>query len=302
MLCPGKLKMTTTLPSKLSIYLALGVGVLALGFSAIFIQWADAPGVVSAFYRVSIAAVLMALPFFNRVKSQREPLPSRGVRLAILGGVFFGMDLLLWATGITLGNATNPTLMANTAPLWVGLGAWLIFGERLSGMFWVGLALAMTGAMIVLGQDLTTAVEVGLGTFLGLLAAIFYGAYYLVTQQGRASLDTLTYFWITSVSSSLLLLVIIIITRQPLTGYDPYTILSFLASGVFVQVLGWLALNFAQGYLPASIVAPTLLLQPVLTALFAYWLLGETFTFWHILGGVIVLIGVYIIHRSRQEN
>jgi drug/metabolite transporter (DMT)-like permease len=294
--------MTTTLPSKLSIYLALGTGVLALGFSAIFIQWADAPGVVSAFYRVAIASVLMALPFYNRVKGQRDRLPSRGVRMAILGGIFFGMDLLLWATGITLGNATNPTLMANTAPLWVGLGAWLIFGERQSGIFWIGLALAMTGAMIVLGQDLTTTVEFGLGTFFGLLAAVFYGAYYLVTQQGRLSLDTLSYFWITAGSSTLLLLSITVIARQPLTGYDPFTILSFLASGIFVQVLGWLALNYAQGYLPASIVAPTLLIQPVLTAFFAYWLLGETFTIWHILGGATVLIGIYIIHRSRQEK
>jgi drug/metabolite transporter (DMT)-like permease len=244
----------------------------------------------------------MALPFYNRVKGQRDRLPSRGVRMAILGGIFFGMDLLLWATGITLGNATNPTLMANTAPLWVGLGAWLIFGERQSGIFWIGLALAMTGAMIVLGQDLTTTVEFGLGTFFGLLAAVFYGAYYLVTQQGRLSLDTLSYFWITAGSSTLLLLSITVIARQPLTGYDPFTILSFLASGIFVQVLGWLALNYAQGYLPASIVAPTLLIQPVLTAFFAYWLLGETFTIWHILGGATVLIGIYIIHRSRQEK
>jgi drug/metabolite transporter (DMT)-like permease len=156
--------------------------------------------------------------------------------------------------------------------------------------------------MIVLGQDLSTTVEFGLGTFFGLLAALFYGAYYLVTQQGRLSLDTLSYFWITAVSSTLLLLALIIVAGQPLTGYDPFTILSFLASGVFVQVLGWLALNYAQGYLPASIVAPTLLIQPVLTAIFAYWLLGETFTFWHILGGVTVLFGIYLIHRSRWKK
>jgi len=210
-------------PSKLSIYLALGVGLGTLGFSAIFVRLAGAPGAVASFYRVGIAAALMALPFYQRVKAKEGELPSRGVWIAILGGIFFGMDLLLWATGITLGNATNPTLMANTAPLWVGLGAWLIFRERLSALFWVGLILAMVGAMIVLGQDLSLAVDFGLGTFFGLLAAIFYGAYYLITQRGRASLDTLTYFWITAASSTLVLLALIVVARLPLTGYTAVT-------------------------------------------------------------------------------
>lgn len=68
-----------------------------------------------------------------------------------------------------------------------------------------------------------------------------------------------------------------------------------------VQVFGWLAINYSQGYLPASIVAPTMLAQPVVTALLAVLLLGERLSFWQILGGATVLIGVYIVHRSRHR-
>jgi drug/metabolite transporter (DMT)-like permease len=280
--------------------IALIIGLLSIAFAAIFITLADAPGAVSAFYRMAIAAVLVALPFFrHRRRSQSKPLPQLGVRYALLGGLLFGLDVALWATGITLSGPTTPTLMANTAPLWVGLGAMLIFHERLKPMFWVGLAIAMIGALLVLGADLSEGPEFGLGTFLGLLAAIFYGAYYLVTQRGRVYLDTLSYFWITTFTAAITLLLMNAILGNSLGGYSLETFLAFLGLGIIAQTLGWLTINYAQGYLPASVVAPTLLGQPVVTAIIAVLLLGETFTAGHILGGILVLAGVYVVHRSR---
>lgn len=59
---------------------------------------------------------------------------------------------------------------------------------------------------------------------------------------------------------------------------------------------------YTLGYLPASIVSPTLLLQPVLTGLLAVPILGERISIVQIFGGIAVLVGVYIVHRSRQEN
>ena len=279
--------------------IALIIGLLSIGFSAIFISVADAPGTVSAFYRMAIASVLVAFPFFRHKRSQSSSLPGLGIRYAVVGGLLFALDVSLWATGITLSGPTTPTLLANTAPLWVGLGAMIIFHERLKPMFWVGLAIAMVGALLVLGAGFSEGPEFGLGAFLGLLAAFFYGAYYLVTQRGRVYLDTLSYFWITTFTAAITLLIINAILGNTLVGYTLETILAFLGLGIIAQTLGWLAINYAQGYLPASIVAPTLLGQPVVTAIIAVLLLGETFTAGQILGGILVLIGVYVVHRSR---
>jgi drug/metabolite transporter (DMT)-like permease len=281
-------------------YVALGIGLFSIGFAAILISLADAPGTVSAFYRMAVATVLVALPFASRVRKQDGPQPATGLRLAVLGGALFAIDVGLWATGITLGGATNPTLMANTAPLWVGLGAMLFFGERRRGLFWFGMALAMTGAAVVLGAASFQASELGLGTLFGLLAALFYGAYYLVTQRGRVYLSTLSYFWITTATAAGFLLLFNLVLGRPLVGYGPMTYVYFLALGIVAQTLGWLTINYAQGYLPASIVAPTLLGQPVATAIFAAVLLGEQFTTWQIIGGVVVLLGVYLVHRSNE--
>ena len=294
--------MSKITPSNRRAYAALITGLFSIGFSAIFISLADAPGTVSAFYRMAIAAVLVTLPFLNRTRQREKPLPAKGIRLALLGGLLFALDVSLWATGITISGASTPTLMANTAPIWVGLGAMIFFHEHLTTQFWGGLVLAMLGALLVLGADLSQGLQFGIGTLLGLLAAVFYGAYYLVTQLGRVYLNTISYFWITVASASLVLLLINLALGNSLVGYNLQTYLAFLGLGVIAQVLGWSSINFAQGYLPASIVAPTLLGQPVVTAFFAVLLLGESFTLAHILGGLLVLLGVYIVHRSRWRK
>jgi drug/metabolite transporter (DMT)-like permease len=285
--------------SSLLPYLALGVGVLALSASAILVRSANAPGTVTSFYRMAVAVVLLAGPFYQRVKATRN-LPRSGLYAAVLGGLFLAGDLALWTTGVVLSGATNPTLLANTAPLWVGLGARVVFRERLNRAFWIGLLFAIAGAVAILGLDSLRAASFGLGTLLGLSAAVFYGSYFLITQRGRESLDSLTYFWPAAASSTLALFALNLAFRQPLIGYSTSTYLNFVAQGLVVQVLGYLAMNYALGYLPASLVAPTMLGQPVMTAILAGPLLGEALSLWQLLGGTAVLIGVYTVHRSRQ--
>jgi drug/metabolite transporter (DMT)-like permease len=177
----------------------------------------------------------------------------------------------------------------------------ILFGERLSARFWAGLVLAVSGALVVLGLDSLRDLSLGIGTLFGLLGGLFHAGYFLTTQRGRETLDALTYFWLAAVSSTLGLLAVSLALRQPLTGYPTFTYLNFLALGVVTQVFGHLSINYALGYLPASIVAPTLLGQPVVTALLAGPLLGERLSVWQAAGGILVLAGVYAVHRSRQR-
>lgn len=288
-------------PSLLPAYLALGVGIITLGISAILVRWANAPGAVTSFYRMGIAVVALALPFFRRLQTN-GPLPRREVAFAALGGLLFAGDLAFWTTGVMISGATNPTLLANTAPLWVGLGAWLFFRERQKRLFWAGLLLAMAGAVIVLGKDALEGLSLGVGTLFGLLAGLFYGSYFLATQLGRQRLDSLSYFWISALSSTLVLAGLTLLLRQPLTGYPAKTYWLFLAMGLFVQGAGYLAISYALGHLPATLVAPILLAQPLMTAVLAWPLLGEAITPVEALGGVAVLAGVLAVQYSQQRR
>ena len=299
---------TTDLRSRCSIdttvgktraYLALSFGLITIGFSAIFIRMAGVPGTVAAFFRMVIGLLVLTPAFILSLRRQKQ-MPVGEVRIAFLGGLLFAIDLSLWSTGVVLSGATNPTLLANTAPLWVGIGAMMIYREKLPLAFWVGLLIALGGAALVLGFNAQQAFELGLGTFLGLLAGIFYGAYFLVTQRGRRVLDALSYFWFSVLSATLVLLAINLILSQPLLGYPAQAYWSLVGLGVFSQGIGWLAINHAQGHLPATLVAPTLLGQPVITALLAIPLLGERLAGLEVIGGVVVLAGIYLVHRSRM--
>jgi drug/metabolite transporter (DMT)-like permease len=281
-------------------YLALIVGIVSIGFSAIFVRLADAPGSVAGFFRLAVPAILLVIPFAYNLH-RRGPLPEIGIRIALVGGLLFATDLALWSTGVTMSGATNPTLLANTAPVWVGVGAMIFFKERLGPMFWVGLVIALVGAALILGLDAREGAAIGLGSFFGLLAGIFYGAYFLVTQVGRRWLDSLSYYWISVAGGATALLIFNVLIGQSLTGYSVETYQYLLALGLISQGVGWLVINYSQGILPATIVAPTLLIQPIATGLLAVPILGESLGFWQIVGGLLVLTGVYLVHRSRMR-
>ena len=245
---------------------------------------------------MGLATLLVAAPFAVRQYSRSWP-PWSALRIALLGGVLFAADIATWATGVMLSGANSPTLLANTAPLWVGVGAMIFFRQRLTTAFWVGTAVALIGAAFVLGLERDAA---ALGALLGLIAAIFYAGYFLVTQLGREKLDSLSYFWLAAISSTTLLFVLSRGLDLPLGGYSPATYLTFAAMAVFTQIFGYFSINFALGYLPASIVAPALLGQPVITALLAGPLLGESLGPSQFIGGTAVIVGVFVAIRSQR--
>lgn len=289
-------------PSHLKPYLALFGGVVFIGFAAIIIKLSEAPGIVTAFYRMAIASVILVWPFLYSLIVAKTRLNSKGVLFALLAGICFGLDMSSWSTGVVMSNATIPTLMANLAPIWVGFGSMILFKEKHKRIFWYGLILAVAGVITVLGNDLSSSIKQLYGTLLGVLAGIFYGCFYLFSQPGRKLLNTLSFLFISTIGSTLILTLFIFVFDYSLTGYSMNTWLLFLAIGIGVQVFGWMMVNYSQGYLPASIVSATLLGQPVLTALFAIGLLKEKLTMWHIAGGLIVIAGIYLVHYSKSKR
>jgi drug/metabolite transporter (DMT)-like permease len=282
-------------------YAALAVGVLALSFSAMFVRWADAPGPVTAFYRLFFSIFLL-LPFFlPRAKSNRS-IKSRTILFPLLAGMFTAFDLALWTSSLSYTTAANATLLGNTAPLWVALGTWLILKRPLSRAFWRGLAITLIGAVLILGTDFVLHPRFGIGDLMAIFTGVFYGGYYLFTERSRAHFDSVSHTWIVGVGASLTLWIVNSLLGNALTGFDRQTWLVFLATALVSQLVGYLALAYALGHLPASIVAPTMVLQPVVTAILAVPLLGEIPTIHQGIGGAIALLGIYIVNRSHQPG
>lgn len=286
-----------TLPA----YLALGMGILALSFSAMFVRWANAPGPVTAFYRLFFSIFLL-LPFFIPRIDANPSIKSSSILFPLLAGVFTACDLGLWTASLSYTTAANATLLGNTAPLWVALGTWLILKQRLSPAFWRGLGITLLGAILIMGTDFILHPRFGIGDAMAISTGLFYGGYFLFTERSRTHFDPIIHIWLVGVGASISLFIANRLLGNPLSGYPVQTWLVFLATAVVSQLIGYMLLAYALGHLPASIVSPTMILQPVLTTILAVPLLGEIPSIWQGIGGVIALVGIYIVNQSHNRN
>jgi drug/metabolite transporter (DMT)-like permease len=282
-------------------YIALAVGIVALSLSAMFVRWSGAPGPITGFYRLLISTILF-LPFFIQQQRKMEPIQIRWVWFPICAGLFTAFDFAFWNTSVKYTSAANATLLGNTSPLWVALAALLIFKERLRGTFWLGLGFALTGAVLIVGTDFFKHPTLGIGDLMASTAAIFYASYQLITQRGRVHIDPFRYTWLVGVSATIAMFIINLILGNSFTGYNSQTWLIFFATAIVSQMIGYLSITYALGHLPASVVSPTLIGQPILTTLLAIPLLGEIPSGIQWLGSAIALTGIYIVNQSHIQN
>lgn len=291
----SRLRSTRALP-----YLALFSGTLALSLSGLFIHWAQAPGTVTSFYRMTFASLIL-LPFIAR-RTRAQGLPSgRILLLPILAGLFVALDHGFWSTAMDYTQIGTATLINNIAPLWVALFAAIFWRERLTPGFWAGLALVIAGVSVVFGNDLLHRPHFSGGDFLALLSSFAYTAYYLVTQRARQTLDTLPYVWTATTAAAFFLMIGSLLLGKSLTGYSPLSYLIFLLAALISQVIGYFSVVYSLGHLPASLVAPSMIAQPVLTALLAIPFAGETLMPGQWIGGLAVLGGIYLVNHSRNQ-
>lgn len=221
----------------------------------------------------------------------------RPVLLAALAGAFFAFDLALFNTAVLRTSAANATLLGNNAPLIVGLGSWLIFRKRPSSVFWVGLALALVGSATIVGGDALQHSALGSGDAMAIGASVFFAAYLLTTERVRSGMDTLTLTTLAVSASTATLLVLCLLLRVSLSGYAPHAWLALIGLGLVSQLGGYLAITYALGHLPATATSVGLLAQAPLTAVLAIPLLGEPLVAGQVIGGALVLAGIYVVNR-----
>jgi drug/metabolite transporter (DMT)-like permease len=283
-------------------YAALLIAVFGITWSAVFVRWAEVSGPASAFYRVLIAALVL-VPWRLARRDLAVP-PRRAAWLAVAGGAFFGFDLLFFNTSVLRTTAATAVLLGNNAPVFVGLGSWLFFDRRPAARFWWGLALALTGCALMMIDDATS--RTGHGTLTGDLMALtaggFFAAYLTTTERVRVSMDTLTFSSLAIVGSVVTLLILCLVLRVPLIGYSARSWASLAGLGLISQLVAYFAIVYGLGHLPATVMSVGLLAQLPLTALLSVPLLGEPVTAIEIGGGLLVLLGIYVVTGTSRQR
>lgn len=280
-------------------YLMLLLGILCIAWSAIFVKLADVSGLSSGFYRMLIGSIGI-IPVWLRY---RKPIYDRkSVWIAIICGVFFACDIAMWNTSIMLSKATIATILGNLAPVWVGIGALFLLKEKPKPIFWTGTFVSLFGTAMIIGLNNVSEISFTKGQFLAIVASMFYGAYLITVRKGRSNLDTISFTAISMITSTVVLFILCLFMQIDLKVDTTQSWLALAGLGLISQLGGWLTINFALAYIKPTVASVSLLAQSVFTALFSIPVLGEFLTFTEIMGGGIVLAGIYLVNRKVTKK
>lgn len=276
-------------------FFVLGLGVLCISWSAIFVKLSGVPGLSTALYRMVIGFVgVLPIWYINRPSQ----VNWKGVKLAIVCGFLFVIDISLWNTAIVISKASISTLLANLAPVWVGIAALFFWKQKPTLYFWMGTAISIFGVAIIIGLDQILSTRINSGNLLSILASMFYGAYMIVTQRGRAYIDTLTFSVVSMGTSAFILLAGCLVLQTPIWGFESYSWWALIGVGIIPQLIGWLSINFALKFIKPTTASVCLLSQSVFTAFFSVPVLGEFLSWYEALGVLVVLSGIYLVNKK----
>ncbi len=270
---------------------SLIIGIICISFSPIFVKLAGAPPLTSGFYRLFIAWLCLA-PYC--IINKKLSISFNNLFIALLGGVVFASDIAVWNLSLIKISATVSTLIANLAPVWVGLLGFFLLKKRSGNLFWAGTVVAIIGMIVLVGYESILSLQFNAGILLALLASLFYAIYILITKGILKNIDTVTFMFYNMLSGNIFLLIVNMVQHNQLTHYPVNSWLNFLGMGLLCQVAGWLTINHSLRFLEPTKVSIALLSQTVLACFLAIWLLHETLQLKEITGSAIVLMGIAI--------
>ena len=286
-------------PAHATAVAALFAGAAAIGASALFVKVSEAGPVATAFWRVALA-----LPFLwlwaaleSRGNLAVGFAADRGALVA--AGLFFAGDLAVWHWSIVLTSVANATLLANLAPIFVALAAWLLFHRRPSGTFVAGLVTALAGMAALIGGDFHLGGKELAGDCLGVVTAMFYAAYQIAVTRLRAGASTSTIMAWSGLVTAVVLLPLALASGEQILPLTAAGWAKLAGLAIISQVAGQSLIAYAMAHLPATFSSVGLLLQPVVAALLAWVLLGETLGWLEVAGGIVVLIGIRLAHQAE---
>ena len=270
---------------------SLILGILCIAFSPIFVKLAGVPALTSGFYRIFIGWLCLA-PYCilkNKLKINRGDL-----LIAMLGGIVFASDIAVWHLSLLKISATVSTLLANLAPVWVGLLSYLLLKKRSGGLFWIGTLIAVTGMAILVGYQNVVHLQFNAGILLALLASFLYACYIMITKGILQKIGTMTFMFYNMLAASVFLLIVCMVNHTEIVRLTAPSWECLIAMGIICQLTGWITINYAIKFLASTKVSIALLGQTVIAGFLAVWFLHERLELKEIIGSVIVLAGITI--------
>ncbi len=282
-------------------YITLLIGVIAVSFASIFIRLADASPIVIAAARLLFAsAVLLPFAAVNSMVSIGK-LTMRDLFLIILSSLFLALHFGLWITSLSYTTIASSVILVTSHPAFVAVISYFLWKERLNKLNILGIAAALAGVAVINYGDFALSSRAVLGDLMALAASFAMGAYLIIGRQMRKRIDSLGYLTLIYTGAGLMLLLVLLFTGERLSGYSATTYLMFLLLALVPQLIGHSALNLAVRTLPVTLVSVAILGEPIGATILGALILREMPKINEIAGGVLILLGIYLVMRKRSE-
>ena len=272
---------------------------LAVSASAILIRLADAPAIAIAIWRCALGAAVLLPPALLR----RDPFPKgRALYVGLASGVALGAHFGFWISSLDYTSVAASVVLVSTQPVFVAVLAYVLFGERTTPLSFLGIVVAIAGtAVIALGKTVGSAAFYG--NVLALIGAVTVAVYVLIGRSSRTGgVGVLPYSVVVYTAAAATLLPVALILNVPLWGYSGETWFWLAAITLGPQLMGHTVFNWALRYVQASIISGTILAEPVVASLLAWLVLSERPATLTLIGGVVVLGGLYFLLKGRPHT
>ncbi len=298
---------------------ALLIAILAVSTASIFIRFAqaEAPALAIAAWRLTFASLLLAPVTLRRHRQALHALSRRDLALALLSGLFLAAHFATWISSLAYTTVASSVVLVSTSPLWVALLSPLFLKEKLPRTLWVGLTLTILGGVFI-GMNDACSLQGGAlrcpslaaflqgraawGNFLALAGAWAVSGYLMIGRRLREKTDLIPYIFTVYSMAALVLLLIALVSGIPLLGYSTRTFVWLLLLALVPQLIGHSTYNWALRYLPAAFVAVTTLGEPIGSTILAYFILQEIPGALQLLGGALILAGIYITSQASANS
>jgi drug/metabolite transporter (DMT)-like permease len=284
----------------------LGLALLGVSFSGPLVRLSAAHPLAIAAWRLAfaLAVIAVALVVSGEWRQWRR-LSGPELGIGVGAGTMLAFHFWSWNASVALTSVAASVVLVNTQPVIVALLSVVWLREAPSRRQWIGIAVAMVGALVVAAPDLLAAEPAAahpralLGDLLALVGAVTAAIYFVAGRRLRGTLDLWSYVGLVYGSCLVALLALAALTHAPLTPQPPRELAIFAALALGPMLLGHTGLNWALKRSPAYVVNLTLLGEPVGATLIAAFLPGirevpAPMTF---VGGAIVLVGILLTAR-----
>lgn len=282
-------------------YIVLLVGVVSVSFAAIFIRLAAAPPLVIAAYRLTIASLVLLPVSAARAMPGLKSLSRRDWALVLLSSFMLALHFGLWITSLSYTSIASSVILVTCHPAFVAVISYFLWKERLNRLTLGGMAVAFGGVILINYAGFTLGSGALFGDVLALVAGLAMGVYLIVGGHLKARINILSYLTLIYSGSAVLLLLAVAVSGYRFTGYSSITYLMMVLLAIVPQLIGHSSFNLALRLMPVTFVSVSILGEPVGATVLGLFILDEVPTVKEIIGGVLILAGIFIVLRQAPR-